>query len=648
MESLKFKIPVHTIIEPPRKRDLLLLRLAVLGGVLLLIQFALWYLDGSRVGQPLLFWLLTFSLGYKALHLLYEWAYLASLTPPPERTATRDWEVDMLTTYVPGEPYDMIVDTLKAMVAVRYPHTTYLCDEGNDPYLRRVCEELGVVHVYRGPDKTGAKAGNINFALQHVAKGEICVILDPDHVPAPEFLDRVLPHFEDPKVGFVQCIQAYGNTIENFVARGAAEQTFSFYDPLMMGMQRWGTVQAIGANCTFRRAALDEIGGHAVGLCEDMHTSMQLHARQWTSMYVPELLTRGRAPATLSAFYKQQLKWTRGCFDLLFHQYPRLFRKWSWPQRLHYLLTPLFFFYGVIGLIDIGLPLVALLTCHVPLFIYFEDFLWRILPLLGGIMVIRLYAQRYLLEKNEKGFHFLGGVLRVGTWWVYLLGFLYALAGVKVPYLPTPKEGDIRNEWKISLPNLTVIGLGAAAIFYGLSRDWSPFSLLMAGFAAVNVFLLSTSVLIGQQQMINGFLQSLKSGALYFFNRAWYRFRHNLIYRPTGARPVALAFLLLAAAVFTHNLAGDFLPGGGGSEQATETEFFFPTRFLAGEAGKKRAIPPDGRLLRADDYAVFKLPPNGQNTLGSFAAALAESDSLAPCPSSAGAWIALIFLFARP
>ena len=68
---------------------------------------------------------------------------------------------------------------------------------------------------------------------------------------------------------------------------------------MMMTMNHYGTVLAIGANCTFRRTALDSIGGHAAGLAEDMHTSMQLHAKGWKSVYVPAVLARGLVPSTL-------------------------------------------------------------------------------------------------------------------------------------------------------------------------------------------------------------------------------------------------------------------------------------------------------------------------------------------------------------
>src|SRR5947208_2238276 len=162
------------------------------------------------------------------------------------------WTVAAFTTACACEPLGMIVRTLVAMKAITYPHTNYLCDEGDDRVLRELCHALGVRHMTR-KEKKDAKAGNINNALAQ-ASGEIAVVLDPDHEPAPYLIDRVLGYFEDPKVGFVQTVQAYRNQKDSLVADGAAKQTYLFYGPMMIGMNAYGTTQAIGANCVFRRA----------------------------------------------------------------------------------------------------------------------------------------------------------------------------------------------------------------------------------------------------------------------------------------------------------------------------------------------------------------------------------------------------------
>ena len=409
----------------------------ILLGLTAMAIFVWWFSDPEHIGNHVLYGLLTFGLGFRLLKALHEWYHYASVSVPKIPESHREWKVDMLTTFCAGEPYEMIVNTLQAMVAVRYPHKTYLCDEADDPYLKKICEELGVIHSYRGEDKKNAKAGNVNYCLENKADGEIVIILDPDHVPTPDFIDRVIPYFENPEIGFVQCIQAYGNQEESFVAKGAAEQTYHFYGPMMMSMNTYGTVQAIGANCTFRRSALDSIGGHAPGLAEDMHTAMQLHAKGWKSLYVPELLTRGQVPSTISAYYKQQLKWSRGVFELLFRVYPKLFWKFTWRQKLHYLLIPLFFLHGLIGLIDMTVPIVithysrGTLACGAD-YIRANGYSAACHEHAYQAICTTVDARRTRkrisrVRRNIAGFQ---------SWWIHLVGFIYAIFNSKSALYP--------------------------------------------------------------------------------------------------------------------------------------------------------------------------------------------------------------------
>jgi cellulose synthase (UDP-forming) len=474
-------------------------------GLLFMAGFAGVYVQPASRGEGWLFGLLSVSVGLKLLRLLHEWYHYWQVRPVGLPPVTRTWRVDVLTTYCPGEPIDMVVNTLRAIQAIRYPHTTFLCDEANDPYLRQVCAELGIYHIARS-SRTDAKAGNINHALQY-ATGEICLILDPDHIPVPDFLDQVLPHFEDPGIGFVPCVQGYYNRKESVVALAAAEQTYSFYGPMMTCMSQYGTAQAIGANCTFRRAALDSIGGHAAGLSEDMHTAMHLHATGWRSVYVPLPLSFGQVPATLSAYYKQQLKWARGTLELLVTTYPRVFGGLTWRQRLHYLTMPLHYLLGVSQFIDLLLPVLALLLLRLPLHIDLLTFGIAYLPLMLTAFLIRQYAQRWLIERHEAGFHILGGVLAAGTWWVYLLGLVYTIFRVEVPYLPTPKNDRPRNHFWLILPNLLVMAVTGVAIaysvyHYGRFTFENGYMLIMIAFSVLNMLIVSITMIIGQERAL--------------------------------------------------------------------------------------------------------------------------------------------------
>lgn len=521
-----------------------------------LVIFVLGFIFEVGVGNYYLYYLLTLSLLFKIVKVLFEWYHFSALEKKDrnskQTSVKKLYTVDMLTTAYPGEPFDMIAKTLKAMVTVTYPHTNYLCDEGNDPKLRELCENLGVIHVTRN-NRENAKAGNINNALKR-ATGEICVILDPDHAPYKDFLDHVLAPFKDPQVGYVQVVQAYKNQAESLIARAAAEQTYLFYGPYMEAMGKFGTAQAIGANCTFRREALDSIGGHAPGLTEDMHTSMLLHAKGWKSVYVPKILSLGLVPSSLSSYYQQQLKWSRGTFDLWFNKVPELFSKFTLRQKFHYTLIPVYYLFGLIGIIDIIVPIFSLVTGEYPWLLNPTVFFAFLTPFLLASLAQRLYAQKWLHHPEEKGIHLMGGILKTGTWWVYTLGFIYTLINVKVPYLPTPKEHSSKGDFILGFPNLFVSLLSIGAVIYGLDYDWQPYSLLMAGFASVNAIVFFLAFAIGQSFLVFGIRNSWKKlKNLSFINKAELSYVKLSRYAfPTGVFIVAVfsVFFILGSSNF--------------------------------------------------------------------------------------------------
>ncbi len=474
----------NKILEPT-KNESRNIKFMILLGIFSILYFLLYFFQPEHTGDPLLFTLLTIAILYSVLKKLYMWYNYSNITIPVKPEILPDFKVDILTTYFPGEPYQMTITTLEAINKITYPHTTYLCDEGNDPFLKKFCKENGIIHVTRD-NRINAKAGNINNALEKHATGDICVILDPDHIPEPHFLDSILPYFENPEIGFVQIVQSYYNIKETLVARGAAEQTFQFYGPMMMTLNAYGAVNAIGANCVFRRTALDSIGGHAPGLCEDMHTAMLLYAEGWKAVYVPEVLAKGLAPSNLTNFFKQQLKWSRGTFDLLVNVYPKIFHKLTGRQKIHFGILPLHYLGGVISFINFLIPVLALIFSTTPWKGNFIDFALVILPVLFSSLLIRTYIQKWVIEKKERGFHLVGGLLHINTWWIYMLGLIYTIRGKDVPYLPTPKEDEWNTNLKIIIPNAVVAIISILAIVYGLYQDLSPFTLLMAGFAFFN------------------------------------------------------------------------------------------------------------------------------------------------------------------
>ncbi len=491
----------HRRASPVRGWERWVLGTLLFLGVQSVAYFGLWWFRASHVNSLTLFILLSFATWYGVFRIMVGWYNIFHIEQPEPIEPHPGLQVAIFTTSTPGEPYEMFERTLRAAREIRYPHTTYLLDDTRDPRMHVLCEETGTVHLEL-LDLPGAKAGKINAALARTSE-EFILVLDPDHVPFPQILDRVLGHFEDAELGFVQVAQAYGNARESFVARAAAEQTYSFYGPIMQGMSGTGTSVAIGANCTFRRSALDSIGGHGTGLAEDLVTSIRMHAKGWKSVYVPEVLSRGLVPSDLDSYLKQQLKWSRGVYEVLLHEYPRAFRSLTGYQRISYFMIGSYYLVGLTSMIFLAVPLMYLLFGRQPAVFLLSEYIAHALPVGVFGTVVYVFAQRWLCDpRRERGLHWRGTLLKIGSWSVYLKGLMLALLGVAVPYIPTAKERRRGRFWTLARLPLAVMALCMIAIAWTVYAQLyvlpesevlitTEVTLGMVGFAIINGLLMS-------------------------------------------------------------------------------------------------------------------------------------------------------------
>jgi cellulose synthase/poly-beta-1,6-N-acetylglucosamine synthase-like glycosyltransferase len=271
--------------------------------------------------------------------------------------------VAFLTTYVPGkEPLEMVTRTLQAAVMLRHRGVmhVWLLDEGDDPEVKAVCARLGVHHFTRrgverwnrpsGPHRARTKHGNYNAWLQaHGDEYDFFASVDTDHVPLPNYLERMLGYFRDPDVGFVVGPQVYGN-YDTFVTKAAESQQFLFHALVQRAGNRYGAPMFVGTSNAVRISAVKQIGGLYDSITEDMATGFEMHrrknpatGRRWRSVYTPDVLAVGEGPAAWTDFFTQQLRWSRGTYETILKQYWKGFGSMPPGKLLNYTMMIIFY-----------------------------------------------------------------------------------------------------------------------------------------------------------------------------------------------------------------------------------------------------------------------------------------------------------------
>lgn len=332
-----------------------------------------------------------------------------------------------------GEPVEEIRTTAIAARDMFGQHKTYILDDGKSDEVARMGKAIGVTYIRR-PTNEHAKAGNINYALQHTS-GTYFAILDADFVASPRFLYETIPFFENDQLAFVQTPQYYDN-IGNFVSTGANFMQHVFYSLIQSGKNRFNSAFCVGTNVIFRRAAIEAIGGmYDKSKSEDIWTSLKLHEHGYKSIYIPNVLAIGKTPETLKAYSKQQLRWATGSFEIFLRHNPLFAKRLTVEQRLQYLATTSYYFVGFSVLLLLLLPPLQIFFNLSPISLAIPFWQW-------AILYSSFYATQLLLAfYTQGGLKLQTLLLANATFPIYVKAFWNALIGRDTAWHATNADG---------------------------------------------------------------------------------------------------------------------------------------------------------------------------------------------------------------
>ena len=483
------------------------LLLSAVGLVSIAYFGAYWFSYEDWHDSPILFAGLTlFLLARLSINQL-QWMSLYSMRRPAPTTPKSGWRVGVATTFVPGaEPIEMLEQTVGALVAMDYPHDTWVLDEGDDEKVKAVCDRLGAFHFSRrnipqyqttsGRFQSRSKHGNYNAWLDATGFQDYDIIVgfDPDHVPRSDFLLNVIGDFDHPQIGYVQAAQAYYNQEASFIARGAAEETYAYYSSTQMAHYAMGYPIVTGCHHSHRVEALKDVGGFAPHDGDDLLITLLYRARGWQGVYVPKVLARGLTPVDWNGYLAQQRRWARSVLDIKFRIYPKLARQLSLKERIVSFLHGFYYLRGLATTFGIFLLCVMLATRGEPKVIGELSFAkagW----LLAVLQLCAFYRQRFFLDwRRECGFHWRVVLLEYAKWPYFLLAALEVMMNRRAPYVLTPKVRSTSRPTMSLWPHLVIAALVGVCWLVGAGRGSLPAVLhLWAGaIVAVSLGLLWT------------------------------------------------------------------------------------------------------------------------------------------------------------
>ena len=106
--------------------DRIILWILITAGIESSLYYMEWWFEPQHRRNVLLFAVLSFAIVWGVLRSVINWSYFLFIKGTPSVPPLENASVDVFTTAMPGEPFDMFEKTLTAIAKIRYPHQSYL------------------------------------------------------------------------------------------------------------------------------------------------------------------------------------------------------------------------------------------------------------------------------------------------------------------------------------------------------------------------------------------------------------------------------------------------------------------------------------------------------------------------------------------
>ncbi|GGT09521.1 glycosyltransferase family 2 protein [Nonomuraea spiralis] len=254
-----------------------------------------------------------------------------------------------LTVIVPAHNEEHgLPATLRSLAAqTTPPEKIIVVDDASTDRTGEVAASFDGVTVLRPPHNLGSKARAQNHALPH-CDTDLILAVDADTVLAPDYIERIKPTFDDPKVGV-----AAGNVQTRFARtpweRGrSTEYLFGFHWHRPIQQLADSPMVCSGCCSVFRRDVLTSFGGFPERtIVEDMDFTWSQQVAGRKAVYVPDAVAWAADPETLTYLRKQVWRWMAGFMQNVRLHLPRLLTRkpmlatWVLIALLEILLAPL-------------------------------------------------------------------------------------------------------------------------------------------------------------------------------------------------------------------------------------------------------------------------------------------------------------------
>jgi cellulose synthase/poly-beta-1,6-N-acetylglucosamine synthase-like glycosyltransferase len=463
-----------------------------------------WWLVPLSVGSAVV-WLLV--LWWALHHLIFQLASLGPTMQPSQAGGERMGAESVETSRVRFAVLyltcdDFLPESCRTCMRQVYPpddFKVWICDDSRTNDYRAEVDAFAAasseVEVHRRSDRTGYKAGNLNHAFTHVARGQCdwVVIVDADGVLPSNYLAELkeLILGQPPEVAFVQASRGPLSPLSPD-SEGRVAAATPFQEALeievsviserdMPCRERHGFFPFQGHGGAIRASAWECVQGFPLLVSEDYGFSMAARNHGLLGVRAEQVRSWEEHPADFGAFLVRLCKFAGGAAELLRRSFPRfLAGRASWIEKLD------------AGMLLATYPLMPLGLANLVASTYVCSYLWeqqlrppltpRLPYLFLGMLLLALPIGASVTRTGGQAVRHWFWALAIYEAALPLAALAFVLGLFTSPtFHRTPKRGQLSARHPVAGVVVCLGGVGAVA----LAWVWgSPFSLLLGAVGA--------------------------------------------------------------------------------------------------------------------------------------------------------------------
>lgn len=215
---------------------------------------------------------------------------------------------------------------LESITSLHYPKEKIqiqILDDSTDETTSIIKELAGkykssgfnILHLHR-TNRIGFKSGALREGLDK-ADGEFIAIFDADFTPDPDFLLKMLPYFDDEKIGLVQARWTHSNENSSILTKVQAMGLDGHFLIEQDGRNSAGLfINFNGTAGLFRKACILDAGNWQDDtITEDLDLSFRAQLKGWNFVFRSDITCLGELPENISSCKSQQYRWTKGAIE---------------------------------------------------------------------------------------------------------------------------------------------------------------------------------------------------------------------------------------------------------------------------------------------------------------------------------------------